>query len=699
MASQNETQEDFGKEPAGVVRRWKLELEYSDSQEKAWRKDAERVISRYRGEEYRTDSHDGGTRIKNNAFNILWSNTETLRPALYNSTPRPRVRRRFRQEDDIGKAVSEVLERALSYMVDSYDFDRTMGLALDDYLLPGRGVTRVRYVPTVEGSEGSEGEEELAYEEAVCEHVNWMDFRRGPGRTWDEVPWIAFRHRLTREQLVEKFGDDGKKVKLNLSIREDDEDKQDEDDQKRVFDRAEIWEIWDKEKKQVLFIHKDEREPLKVADDPLSLEGFFPIPRPLYSMESSTSLVPVPEYLLYETLARELDRVTSRIMKILEGLRLRGIYDSTLSELSRLYDAGDNQMIPAENMAKLYGQTRGLDDAVWMLPVDTYAEVLRHLYDYRSALIQSIYEVTGISDILRGRSERNETATAQQIKSNWGTLRIQRRQREIQRYARDLIRIKAEVIAENFDIETLKTMTGLQYPTNEEKKQAMSTMQAVKQRMAELSRMNPGREVKLPDAMQKGLEAAERILNTPSWEQIKETMQNDLLRGYKVEIETDSTIAEQMTEEKQDVVDMLNGLVEFSNGVGPAMQQGLLPPKALKSLLLATVRRFKLGEEVEDAIEEAEIQQGEGPSPEEVEAQVKMQEMEHEKQKMQFEAKKMERQHQFDMQRMEREMEKERLEHAAEMQEIRAKTQGKVQEQAAQAEHDVIKSEVESDAA
>jgi hypothetical protein len=54
------------------------------------------------------------------------SNIETLLPAIYNSTPSPDVRRRFGDRDPIAKSVSDIVERAISYSVDAYDFDAMM---------------------------------------------------------------------------------------------------------------------------------------------------------------------------------------------------------------------------------------------------------------------------------------------------------------------------------------------------------------------------------------------------------------------------------------------------------------------------------------------------------------------------------------------------------------------------------------------
>ena len=130
------TPEEVEKNPQGIVRRWLAELNIAHREEKDWREEGEELW----------DMYEGG-RKKAHSFNILWANTELLLPAVYNSTPEPDVRRRFRDADPVGKAVSELLERSLSANVDEYDFDDEAESFVLDMLLVGRGVPRVKYEP------------------------------------------------------------------------------------------------------------------------------------------------------------------------------------------------------------------------------------------------------------------------------------------------------------------------------------------------------------------------------------------------------------------------------------------------------------------------------------------------------------------------------------------------------------------------
>jgi len=582
------------------VARWIAELDLADKQEKAWRESALKTIERYRDEKDREDAQ----------FNILYSNTQTMAPALYAKSPNPDIRRRYRDKDETGKQLAEVMERAASYTLDAQDFDYVMNAAVMDVLLPGRAVTRVRYVPffgkpapAEEGKEGeasapsepaeySEDGETVAFEECQFEHVDWQDFRRGPGRRWDEVPWVAFRHRITKEQLVELADEEIAKL-VPLDYTPEDTDERED---ANSFKRATVWEIWCKESRTVKWVSKGYRDGFLAEGEPdIELANFYPIPRPMYAVEDSGSLVPVPEYQMYKDQAQELDRLTLRITRIIEVLKVRGVADSKISELWSMEDAEDGDFVPAENIMQL-ADKGGLSAAIWMYPVEQIVAVLRELYLQRDQIKQTIYEIIGISDILRGSTKSSETATAQSIKAQWGSQRLQKRQAEVQRYARDLIRIAVEIMCERFQPTTVQLMTG---------KPVTPEMIAI--------------------------------------------MQQDGLRSFRIDIETDSTIMADEESDKQNITALIQSITGYINTVGPAVAEGYFPANAAKSILLAGVRRFKLGRDVEDAVDqiggdEENPQQPEGPSEAEVaanaEAQAKQAEMQIKMQELQADVQK-----------------------------------------------------------
>jgi hypothetical protein len=144
--------------PINEARTWKRELQLAEKREATWRDEADKIIKRYRGEEK-----------KKNRFNVLWANTEILRPAIYNTKPNPDVRRRFRDADPLGKAVSELLERALYVICDDNTTETSLRNDVLDTLLCGRGVSWVRYVAKIDpGQEATDDapaiEESLQFE-------------------------------------------------------------------------------------------------------------------------------------------------------------------------------------------------------------------------------------------------------------------------------------------------------------------------------------------------------------------------------------------------------------------------------------------------------------------------------------------------------------------------------------------------------
>ena len=120
-----------------TVSQWLEEINDAKKREKDFREDGREIREIYSNE-------------KKTPFNILYSNTETLLPALFSEVPRPLVKRRFKDEDPMGKVVAEAAQRLLEYLIDTdiddYDkFDKSMSNATLDGLLPGRGVTSIKY--------------------------------------------------------------------------------------------------------------------------------------------------------------------------------------------------------------------------------------------------------------------------------------------------------------------------------------------------------------------------------------------------------------------------------------------------------------------------------------------------------------------------------------------------------------------------
>jgi hypothetical protein len=626
-SGQYETKAEADASKADFVARWLAEIELASNEEKDWRKEAEAARNIYRAEKEGSDQR----------FNVLYSNVQTECSTLYNSTPVPDVRARFNDRDELSRLSAQAIERSLSYALDSYDFDTTAKAAVQDMRLAGRGLARVRYAPyEYEGK---------VYEEVSCEHVLWKHFRRGPANAWADVPWIAFELFLTRDQLTELAPDVGGGINLDFALTEGVDQKADA--APNVFKRARAWEIWDKATRKVIFIAPSySAGPLRVEDDPLNLIGFFPVPEPLYAIRTSDSLVPVCPYRIIKPLVEELEEVTCRIVALIKVIKWRGYQHPGLPSFERLEEAADGELIPATEDLLGLVQAGGLDKFIFLMPIEEAVKTVQALYVQREQIKQTIFEVSGLSDIMRGSSDPNETLGAQEIKAQFGSMRTQEQQKDIQRFCRDLFRIKSEIICNLFDPANIQMMTGMQQPSKEQVEGAKQQLQQIQmqQQAAQQQAQQPprtmlGGRIQAPPqaqpqrpapppvdpAQMQQLEATAKAI---AWEDIVEVLRGGVTRAYRIDIETDSTVRGDVRYLQEQTRSFLEGSGAFFQSFAPAVETGFMPKDVAIDLYASSTRLLKLGKQAEDAMsrwsqqagDEAKNPQPQPPSPEEIKA-------------------------------------------------------------------------------
>jgi hypothetical protein len=563
---------------------WHDELSRYKEVFKKWTERGEKVVKRYRDERKDVEATDA-------RFNIFWSNVQTLKPAIYAKPPNPEVSRRFDDQNDIARVASTILERVLSYEITQYpDFHATISNVVDDRLLPGRGVAWVRYEPIIEsveaepqitnyeeiGGESLGGEDEYAdtsesldenalageapeqferitTETTPVDYVYWQDFAHLPARTWEEVTWVARRVYMSLEEGEERFGEVFSQVPLTHSP-----DRQDgEKETTKALKKAEIWEIWSKSEKCVYWIADNYDIVLDHRDDPLELTNFFPCPKPYFATTTSGSLVPIADFLLYQDQADEIDDLTGRIKHLTKAMKVMGIYAADEPAIERLMKEGnDGVLIPVKNWAA-FVEKGGLQGAVQFMPLRDVAAALQQLYQARESCKQIIYETTGLSDIMRGASVASETATAQQIKSQFASLRLNTMKDDMSRFARDILRMKSEIICSKYQAETLVQISGIMYT---------------------------------PDAQ----------FVQPAIEMLK----NESMRNFNIDIETDTLVQIDQQTEKQNRIEFLTSVSGFLEKVLPMGQQAPELVPLMGEMLLFGIRGFKIGRTIEGSFEQ-----------------------------------------------------------------------------------------------
>lgn len=573
---------------------WKKEVSRSMKDWKETRDKGKKVIERYRDER-------GAQEGKKKRFNILFSNVETLKPAIYSQVPVPDIRRRWQDKDPVGRMAALILQRAVSYCLESYDFHGVLKRCNLDYLLPGFAVARVMYKPYFKG-EGKD--QEKIYEEVATKYVAWDMFAMSRSKIYENVWWAATAEDLTKDEARAQFGD---KVAEALTYG-----RRDEEETGGLVDadgKVRVWEIWCKRDRSRMVVAEGYDQWIREPEsDPLRLENFFPWPKPLWSVQSNDTLKPTPEFLLYQDQALELDDLTDRIDILTSAVRRRGVYDAAFKEmLGMLTGKGDNQFVGVNDWAALTAKG-GLAQVAMEMPIDGLVKAIAELEGRREIVKQTIYEVTGIADIVRGSSNPNETLGAQQLKGKWAGLRISTRQGDFANFARDIVRIKSEVIAERFDPQTLGLMSGMDLPTakakmayQQQQAQQQQAMQAWQQQAhaAQQRQMQPPPQPQIPPPNPEEV----KFYQQPTWEEVMKILRDDKLRGFKIDIETDSTVQPDADAEKQARTELLTGIGQFSQSMAAAVQAGMMKPEAAQVLIQWALRAFKMGSSVEEELE------------------------------------------------------------------------------------------------
>jgi len=445
-------------------------------------------------------------------------------------------------------------------------------------------------------STGAMGKEsELVCVDSIC----WDKVLFGYAKKWSKVPWVAFEEIIDKDEATRLFGKETAN-KINF-VKEGDNDDEDhkKDEHQGGRKTATIYQIWDKDGgRKVRYVSKHYKDDyLKVDDDPLELSGFYPMPQPLSLIAKSNDMQITPPYALYERQARELNEVTRRRTMVLEAIKAAGIYDSELgSDIENLMTGNDNTLIPADKSAVL--SEKGFENSIWFMPIEQLIKVYMELTNAQLSIKNIIYEIIGMGDIMRSVSDPNETAAAQQLKSQWGSMRLKRNQGEIQRYARDMLRLMLEIAATKFSEQTWVDMTGLEYATEQDVQQANMIMQAAQQMQQQMA-MQPQQVP--PQAMQ-AYQQAQSTLQKPQWSAVLDLLKNDMQRSYRIDIETNSTIIPEATEDKRNMTEALTAMSGFIEKSLPVVQSGMLPFDGFKAILLKISRQFQFGDEIQDEL-------------------------------------------------------------------------------------------------
>ena len=572
-------------------------------------------------------------------FQIFWANMEVIKPSIYSRPPTPVVTPAFKSRKPLERTASEVLERLAIANMKKTNAHRQLLLVRDDLALYARGVVWVRHE-----------NDDYVGECAPFDHLLRENFLHDPQKNWSLVTWVARAGWFTKDKAKKRFK--GEHIDWDeVSFVEGDTDTPKDYAFQKV---AKVWQIWDKDAKEVIWVAEDCQTILEQGPPPVKLKDFFPCPEPAYGTIQPDTLTSIPDYLFYADQIDEINRYTKRINNLTEQLKLKGFYEAGAEgvavALQRALDTSDDKvLVPITGLSAIDGNR----DLVQWLPLGEIIQAVTALVEIRQECIGAIYEITGISDIMRGQTQASETLGAQQLKTQYGNVRIRSKQEEMVRIGKEAIEIAAEIAAENFSVETIKMMSRVEIPTEAELQQAIDAqiqqIEAQALQAAQAARQAPPQPQGQPgpqgqpqqpppdpaqiiqQAQKQAAQLQEQASQEITYEKVIKFFRDERLAPFALDIETDSTIQADEQAEKQ-------SRTEFTTAIGGFLQQATQLVAAapetgplIGELLQFSTAPWRVGRQLESTIDElvdslsqkaqAAAQNQGGPSPEEMAAQ------------------------------------------------------------------------------
>jgi len=548
------------------MKKWDKEIQKANRYFQKAREHGKAVYVRYQDD--RSDNMLGISGLRR--VNIFYSNVNTIKQSLFNSLPKPDVSRVHKgdYEDDVARVAALILQRGLTYEVNCAKvFKDAIECAILDKLVPGIGQVWVRF----------EDPEAIA-----IDTVYWEDFIYQPARTWELVNWVGRIHHLTKDEFVASYGEEalmtaqGTKNRVGTTLTP----------KEITDDTYEVYEIWDRKDKKVRHICVGADDPLKELDDPYRLPDFYPCPKPLIANPTTASYLPITDYSIAQDQYNELDIIYARMSLITEAVKVAGCYDAASPEIGRMLQGGENKLIPVDDWA-MHAETGGSKGLIDWYPVEAVVQVYQALQGQYEAVKSTLYEVTGMSDIMRGASNQYETASAQQIKAQFASVRMNGYQRDVSNFVRDILNIMAGMMCNLYSDEKFAAICG-----------------------------------SFSEADQQYLQPAAQLLRS------------EAMRMYKVDVEADSLTQSDWGLEKSQRMELVGYISQFLTAAVPAIQS--VPE--LGPLMLATIKfsmaGFKGAAEIEGIVDQQltmlvakanEPQPEPPPDPEQQKMQLEMQ--------------------------------------------------------------------------
>lgn len=550
----------------------------------------------------------GGSDWRDAQMDLFWSSSEVLKPAIYAKPPIPAVSPMFKDGGPLKDTTAELLERAALSTFKRSNIDEVMYGVRDDLIFSNRGVMWLRY-------EAGNGEGKR-----VClEHMDRDDFLHEPARKWSEVGWVAGGFWISKDEVRKRFTRLTAEQVDNLRYLERRDDSNGRDDE-GMSAKVKVWEVWHRANNRVYWVTEGLDVYLDDDTPHLKLDGFFPCPRPAYGTLRRRSLVPVPDFERYAGMFAKINTLTARIYMLLDQVRMKGLIPAggdVADAIEQLMRSDDDHLLIGVPGAALMENTAAV---VW-LPLQELANAITGLIEARRQLIEDFYQLSGISDIMRGATEAEETLGAQQMKAQYGSVRVRCKIDEMQRIAADAVKIASEILAEKFDGETLLDMAQMDLPTSAELKKRIKEIEGAAEKelkaLADQAQEMQGQgQVEDPQQAQAMFDQAQQqiiqkyatmlgeVENLVPIDDVVELLRDDKARSFAFEIETDSTILTDELAEKQARAEFIKAFNGAAQGLMSIASMGEAGAKLAGEMLKFSLAPYRVGRQMGAAIDE-----------------------------------------------------------------------------------------------
>lgn len=408
--------------------------------------------------------------------------------------------------DNVGAAAAMCLERLAINIAKGFNFFDTFAAARDDLLATNFAEVRgyyerstvkqkvreyLTYSPSDTGEEGNfvTAEGEIVYSDDIYQddegkyfiehnqvvdidsekvylcHVLYKNIFIDPGITnYDRCKRIAFEECYSRNDFKRIFG---MQAYLDLPQPNEDMPGSGEADQKEqniyVY---EYWDIYEKETKWLpkdgdkFIVPKSDYQPEEYDDFEeekaglYGLKNFFPCPPPLVINAPTDEFWPTPEFFQLLDMIEDLHNVFSKMVQTTKAIRTRLIYDASIEGLKEaLNELGNTEAIGVSNLSQSLASNGGsLAGVVQAIPVAELIEGLNQLYIALNQRLESIYKLSGTSDLLQGLTVENsgKTLGERQIEEKYATNQLYEFQRKMAEFVRAGYQLLCEMALKNF---------------------------------------------------------------------------------------------------------------------------------------------------------------------------------------------------------------------------------------------------------